>query len=112
MTTVLGLSPFWTVALASLVGVLAAGRLTKLVVEDKFPPMVWLRGWYDSKTNYSDDNPGWGLLLHCPWCFGFWAALIMTASAYFSNLHPVWWFVCVPLAAAYVVSWIVFHDED
>lgn len=112
MNTLLGLSPIWTVVLATVVGILSAGRLTRLVVDDKLPPILALRGWYDRKTGYSDDNPGWGLLVHCPWCFSFWMTLLVGGTAWASNLHVAWWVVNGLLAASYVVGYIVFHDED
>lgn len=112
INTMLGLSPFWTVAVATLVGILAAGRITRLLVDDKLPPIVKFRGWYDAKTGFSDDNPGWGLLMHCPWCMGFWTTLLVGGTAWASNLHTAWWVVCGLFAASYVVSYLVFHDED
>lgn len=112
MNTVLGQSPLVTLILAAVVGILAAGRITRLVVDDKFPPMVRLRGWWDVKTDYADDNPGWGLLLHCPWCFGMYATAFVGLTGWASNLHVAWWVFHGWLAASYVVSYLVFHDED
>lgn len=113
MNTVLGLSPFWTLALAVVIGILAAGRITRLVVDDKLPPIVRFRAWYDGKTGYTPDAPeGWGLLVHCPWCFGFWATVLVFVTGWASDLHPAWWIIGGVLAASYVVSYLVFHDED
>lgn len=51
-------------------------------------------------------------MLHCPWCFGPWCTLVVGLWGVLSYLHWTWWAVNDWLAASYLVSWAVFHDED
>lgn len=95
-------------ALALVTFILSAARLTRLVVADDYPPTIRLRIWWDTITK----DGGWSKLAHCPWCFGPWAALLIGTWGYLSNLHWTWWVVNGWLATSYVVSWVVFHDED
>jgi hypothetical protein len=103
-----GINTYAYFALAVIVAVLSAARLTRLVVADEYPPTIRLRIWWDTKTH---DGP-WSKLVHCPWCFGPWAALAVGAWGYLSNLHWTWWIFNAWLAISYAVSWVVFHDED
>lgn len=72
------------IALAAFVlAVLAAGRITRLVIYDAYPPSAWLRAKWDDLT----DTPGkrtslhsWNRLLHCPWCFLPWVFLLILAT--------------------------------
>jgi hypothetical protein len=113
MNTVLGLSPFWTFVVAAVVGILGAARLTRLFVDDSFPIVVKFQDWWDKKTRWeAEDESPWAKLFHCPWCLGPWMTLIALATAWASNLHVAWWVFYGWLAASYVVSYVVFHDED
>lgn len=60
--------------LSLVVDALASYRLTRLVVEDDFPPVKAAReeflGAYDE-----DDWPA--KLVTCPWCAGFWIAVMV-----------------------------------
>lgn len=94
-------------AIAAVVGTLGSARLTRLMVADSYPPSVKLRIWWKDKVKNL-----WEPLLTCPWCFAPYVVAINLAVAYLSNLHTAWWLVNGWLAASYVASWIVFHDED
>lgn len=95
------------VALAVVVGLLSAARLTRLLVQDTFPPILWLRDRWDAATEGST----WNMLAHCHWCMSAWTTLAVGATAYFTHLHPVWWLINVWFAAMYVVAWFVNNDE-
>lgn len=95
------------VALAVVVGILSAARLTRLLTQDSFPPAAWLRMKWDELT---DDGP-WSTLAHCHWCMGPWMVLPVGLWAWLSELHVSWWVFNVWLAAGYVVSMIVERDE-
>lgn len=95
------------IALAVIVGLLSAARLTRLVTQDTFPPAVWLRMKWDEIT---DDGP-WSTLMHCHWCLGPWMVIPVGLWGWLSEFHTPWWVVNVWLAAAYVVSMIVERDE-
>jgi len=103
-----GLNTYVYLGLALVVLVLSAGRLTRLMVADEYPPTVKLRMWWNAVTK---DGP-WAKLVHCPWCFGPWATLFVGLWGYLSDLHWTWWAFNGWLALSYVVSWAVFHDED
>lgn len=84
---------------------LATYRLTRFVVDDTFPPVLWVRhklagGW----TGPDDDVPVYRArwvpqwladLVSCPWCASGWVAAGVTAS--------VWWWVGLPVP---VLVWL------
>lgn len=111
MNTVLGQSELVTLLFYIGVGLLASGRLTRLVVNDDWPPVVKFRVWWDGRTQGSL----WQKLWHCPWCAGPYMAALVMALAFGANALDIhlWWFIIMGwLGASYVVSWLVFHDED
>jgi hypothetical protein len=105
-----GVVPFDALLMA-----LAAFRITRLVVYDKI--MRWFRELFIQKREFEKDGEIWlelvpyktGLLatiydlLGCPWCVGFWSALII-AFVYF--IFPWAWFVIFFLALAGAGSFI------
>jgi hypothetical protein len=104
----INLSPEFTLLVAVIVGIVGSARFVRLITADTYPPVVKLRIWWSSKTKAE----GWEPLLNCPWCFAPYVVALNMAAAILSHLHPIWWVVNGWLAAAYVSSWIVFHDED
>lgn len=97
----------WEVALAVLVGIVSAARLTRLLVQDDFPPIRWVRDRWDAALGDSS----WTMLLHCHWCMGAWTTLAVGLSGLLTDLHPAWWIVNGWFAAMYAVSWVVNNDE-
>jgi hypothetical protein len=95
----------WVVAF--IVGILSAGRITRLFVHDDFPPVVWLRIKWDDKTH----NSQWNKLLHCHWCLSFWVTAPIGLWAWLSRLDTSWWVFNGIMAAAYVVPMIVERDQ-
>lgn len=98
------------IILAVLVGTLFVARLTRLVVDDDFPPMNWLRSWYVRHS-----NADWGGLVACPFCISFWIAVVTTLVSWLSlngdgRLDWWWWAGTTPFAAAYVAAMIVVRD--
>lgn len=93
--------------IAFVVGSLSAGRITRLLTQDSFPPAVWLRMKWDDKT---DDNQ-WNVLMHCHWCLSFWVTAPIGLWAWLSNLHTLWWVFNGIMAATYVAAMIVERDE-
>lgn len=94
-------------AVAVVVWIVSSARLTRLITQDTFPPVVWLRTKWDDKT----DGNGWNTLFHCHWCMSFWVALAIGAWGYLSNLHWSWWIVNAVLAASYISACFVERDE-
>jgi len=88
---------------------LAAFRVTRLVVYDKITR--WFRELFVEKIEFQKDGVTWvdirsphqGFfgtvhdLLGCPWCIGFWSAIVI-AFSYF--MFPWAWFVIFFLALA------------
>lgn len=98
---------------AIIVGVLSIARLTRLLTLDTYPPVVWLRTWWDVKTDYDPDSPNemsWGELFHCPWCMAPWVTIPVAAWGYYSDLNWAWWAFNGWLAAAYAAAWITTRD--
>lgn len=93
--------------LAFVVGTLSAGRITRLLTQDTFPPVVWFRMKWDDLTDDSD----WNKLFHCHWCLSFWIVVPIALWGWLSNLHTSWWVFNVIMAAAYVTPMIVERDE-
>lgn len=104
----LPLSPTVAFFLAVVVGVLGSARFVRLITADKYPPVVRLRIWWADHTK----EEGWEPLLNCPWCFAPYVVGLNLALAILTHTHPIWWLVNGWLAASYVASWVVFHDED
>lgn len=94
---------------AVVVGVLSSARLTRLVVNDTFPPVEWLKFQFIRLVRGSES---WSKLVQCPWCLAPYATAAVLAWAVLSDLHWTWWAFNGWLAAAYVASMIVWRDED
>lgn len=92
---------------AAIVGVFSAGRFTRLVVADEYPPTIWVRMKWDTITH---DGP-WSKFAHCHWCFAPWAFLPILLWGYFTDLQPAWWLFNGWLAGSYLASIVVNWDE-
>lgn len=102
-------------AVAALLVVVTAARLTRLITQDAYPPVAWLRAKWDDATDGSD----WNIMLHCHWCLAPWLTLPMLALAYFAlvghrpDFHP-WhlvWLFAAWMTLSYLASWLVNNDE-
>lgn len=82
---------------AFLVGVIATGRLTRLVVDDDWPPVVWLREKYILAVPEK-----WGELVTCSFCVSVWFALPNLLLAWATDLSWVWWVPNLWFASAYL----------
>lgn len=96
---------YWLAVAVITVG--SAGRITRLFTWDTFPPIVRIRMFYDKHT--SDE---WGLLLHCGYCFGFWAALGVVLWGYYTDWNTGWWIVNGVFAGAYGAAILMANDGD
>lgn len=97
----------WPTTLAAVaVGIVAVARLTRLIVDDDWPPIVALRNGWRRATGYGP----WSHLVDCPFCVApyFTAATIAWAMA--SDLHWSWWAFHGWLAAAYLAAMINVRD--
>lgn len=87
---------------AVVVGVLATARLTRLIINDSWPPVLWIRVQWDRIT----DHGPWYDLVDCPWCLAPWLVAPNLALAVITDLHPAWWIINGWLAASLVTSWV------
>jgi hypothetical protein len=97
----------WPTLLAAvIVGTLGVARMTRLVVDDDYPPMAWFRRKWDAAFNRS----GWVELVHCPFCTSPYLAAATIAWAVLSDLHWTWWLFHGWLAVAYVAAMVNTRD--
>jgi hypothetical protein len=101
---------------ALLITILSAARLTRLVVNDHWPPIDYVKNRWDAWTDKTPRREGWQILLWCPWCLGPWMTALIGGWAVIDWLLDgvidwPWWLFNGWLAVAYLVSMVVFHDE-
>jgi hypothetical protein len=85
---------------------LASARITRNLVYDDFPPTAALRRWWTGRFG----EEGWGGLLLCPYCIGFWVALPFTVLGVgflfgwetFATLDGLFWTACAWFAVGYL----------
>ncbi len=109
-----------TTVAAFIVGVIAVSRLTRLIVDDDWPPMVWLRGAYlralaslfhaDQGDQQARRATSWYHLVECPFCVAPWLALGSLGWAWGSGLAWHWWVFHLWLAAAYLAAILNVRD--
>jgi hypothetical protein len=110
---------------ASVLCVIASARITRLIVFDVWPPVLWFRNKWDEWTGYRDskgelttDEEGnvlgkWTPLVHCGYCAGMYVAPVVVLSGWLSEWHTAWWIVCGTLSAAYAGAvFVAFDGED
>jgi len=96
-----------TTATAFVIGVLATGRLARLIVDDDWPITVWFREWYIDRLTKGN---GWSELVVCAFCVAPWIALPNLLLAWGSGLAWYWWLPNLWLATAYLAGMIVARD--
>ena len=94
-----------TIIIAFLVGIVATGRLTILLVDDDWPPIVWLREKYVMSV-----PANWAELAMCGFCVAPWIALPNLAIGWASDLAWWWWAFNVWLAGSYAASMLNARD--
>ena len=103
MTGVPGTIPLVDDVLALVLTTLAVARVVRLLVADRFPPMIWARSWLGARGD------AWDYLAHCPWCAAVWVAAPTVAllDRYRSVPVPVF----AAGAVAYLAAWLVAVEE-
>lgn len=97
----------WPVLLAAVVtGVIAVSRVTRLIVDDTWPPVVWARGVWDRVWGQSP----WVALIECPHCVAPYVAAADIGWAVWSGLNNWWWAVNGWLAVSYLASMLNVRD--
>lgn len=90
----------------AVVGVIGTARVTKLLTEDMWPPVHWLRSRW---LTYWGES-GWAELFICPFCMSVWVAAANMGIGYATN-WPLWWLLVNGwLTVAYVAAMIVARD--
>lgn len=100
----------WDHVAVFIVGMLATARMARLLVEDDYPPVVWLREAYIKRV--PDD---WHPLAECPFCISpYLAAINVTFAFVVFNWHEdwawVWWWPNLVAAVAYLAAMVVARD--
>lgn len=102
----------WPLVLAVAIGVLAATRLVRLIVDDDWPPIMRARDRYVNRVSAE-----WAPLVECPWCVGVYVAL--PATLWFASLVAwpgatwnlyLWWICNGWMALAWAVAWLNLRD--
>lgn len=96
--------PFVMVA-AAVVATLAVARIVRLIVDDDFPPVKWLRERF---VLHTPDK--WGVLVECPWCVSPYVSIVDIAWAWSSGLHWTWWLGNCWAALSFAASWLNMRD--
>lgn len=98
--------------LAVLVVVFGAGRLTRVLTYDLYPPTIALRSWWIGKVTKGN---GWAKLADCFWCASPWVTAIAIGTFFLTPLQPwilwTWWIFWGWLALAYVAAIVLARDE-
>lgn len=95
---------------AVVVAIVSSARLTRLLVQDVFPPVMWVRNKWDewTETGWFEN---WNKLFHCHWCMSIWVTTAIVLWGWLSNWHISWWLVNGIIAMSYVAAMIVERDE-
>lgn len=115
---------------AYLLGVVAVGRATRLVVHDPYPPIQAVRTWWVGKQAQRDWDTtlqqertgpayGWGSLVECPFCAAPYITAVTLAVAIWGDVWTPdlttvggWWLVLAVWASvSYLAAMLVLRDE-
>lgn len=97
-------------AVAVAVLVLGAGRLTRVITWDDYPPSAWLRAKWVDLTH----GNGWSKLFLCFWCMSPWISLLALIHGLLSFGRPwewTWWLFWGWLALSYLTAMVIARDE-
>lgn len=98
----------WHQVVIAILGVFASARITRLLVNDEYPPSIWLRMKWDALTH----DGSWSKLAHCPWCLAPYVTAAVFGVGYLVT-WPTWWYLGAAwMSASWAAAWITFHDED
>lgn len=90
---------------AFVIGTLAVTRITRLIVDDDYPPVRW------ATTQFAKRVPErWGVLVECPWCVAPYVTIVDILWAWGSGLHWTWWLGNVWAAVSWIASFLCLRD--
>lgn len=100
---------------AAIIFVVGTARAVRLFLFDSYPPVAYLRAWWDGRV-----RGGWNPLMHCPYCAAPYLTLALGSlslwalhvSVPFSHLATWFWLLGGWGAASYAVAMVVAYDGD
>ena len=96
--------PFVIVCVA-VVAVLSVARITRLIVDDDYPPVKWATYQFVKRV-----PERWGVLVECPWCVSPYVAAVVVAWGWASGLHWTWWVGNGIAALSFAAAWLNMRD--
>jgi hypothetical protein len=105
------IDPWYWIAVAA-VAVLSSARLTRFLVYDEFPPIMWLRERLKVVEVEDLAKSRWKLLAVCGFCMSFWVTLAVVTWGYLTDWQTAWWLVNGTFAASYLAASYVARDGD
>ena len=90
---------------AVVIGTLAVTRITRLIVDDDYPPVRWATAKFQLHV-----PERWAVLVECPWCVAPYVTLGDLAWAWATDLHWTWWFGNVWAAVSWVAAFLCMRD--
>jgi len=97
-------TPFVLVC-AFVVGTLAVTRITRLIVDDDYPPVQWATNHFTRRV-----PERWGVLVECPWCVAPYVTVVDLAWAWSTDLHWTWWFGNTWAAVSWLAAYLCLRD--
>lgn len=95
-----------------LVAILGAGRVTRVLVYDDYPPSRALRTFW---INTIARGGGWAKLAECAWCAAPWVMAVLIGWFFLTPLAPwiLWsfWIFWSWMALSYVTVMVYVRDE-
>lgn len=103
--------PLLLVAVAITI-VFGAGRLTRVITYDSYPPAAAFRRWWIQSVTRGN---GWARLADCFWCMSPWITALAIGTFFLTALAIwvlwVWWLFWGWLALSYAAAIVLAHDE-
>lgn len=103
--------PFFLV-LAVLVVIFGAGRLTRVLTYDSYPPSIAIRKWWIGTVTKGN---GWSKLADCFWCASPWITAVCIGWFFLTPLQLwilwSWWLFWGWLGLAYIAAIVLARDE-
>jgi hypothetical protein len=86
---------------AFLLTVGASARLTRLIVQDAYPPVLVVRQWWEQYTGR------WRMLVACVHCAAPWVTLVVGGVGYGLGFPTAWWLATAWLTASWLAAMLL-----
>jgi hypothetical protein len=87
---------------AFLLTVGASARMTRLIVQDAYPPVAWMRQWW-----YAHIPARWAMLVTCAHCAAPWVTLVVGGVGYGLGFPTAWWLATAWLTASWLAGMLL-----